>query len=78
MFAMATSTLLAATWPFGTEMKPLDLRTIGLVWGYVLLWWFIQDAAKVVYYAVTSKGRTPAAPNTTDGLSVPLLAAEAA
>lgn len=51
VFAMGLSTVFAATWPFGTEMRALSALNVGLVWVYVLFWWFIQDMVKVVHYS---------------------------
>jgi H+-transporting ATPase len=48
--AMGLSTTFAATWPFGEDLAPLPVATIVVVWSYVLGWWLVQDAAKVLFY----------------------------
>lgn len=54
-FALTISTILACVWPSGKlddlEVKGLARGNYGLwaiwVWIYCIVWWFIQDAAKV-------------------------------
>mmetsp|Transcript_21772 Transcript_21772/g.22519 ORF Transcript_21772/g.22519 Transcript_21772/m.22519 type:complete len:1017 (-) Transcript_21772:196-3246(-) len=61
--ALSTSTILACLWP---ESKPDGIYTIGLtsrtphllplyIWIYCIIWWFIQDVAKVLTYYVMKK-----------------------
>ena len=58
VFALSTSTCLACYWP---NTRPDGIPTMGLwlrppkvlplfIWLYCILWWFIQDAAKVLTY----------------------------
>lgn len=62
-FALTMSTILACVWP---SAYPDGIYTIGLslrppyilpfvIWMYCLLWWFIQDAAKVGMYELLRK-----------------------
>ena len=55
---MSISTIIACTWP---NTYPDGIHTIGLfsnqpyglpflIWLYCIVWWFIQDAAKVFTY----------------------------
>jgi len=46
--AVTAATLFSAYWPFGSNMKGIDWDVIAFVWVYVLLWSFVQDAAKVL------------------------------
>jgi len=66
--ALATSTILGCLWPMSS---PDDVETAGLLipvegfekyslwplwtWIYCIIWWFIQDAIKVVVYAIMRK-----------------------
>ena len=56
MIALTTSSLVAVFWPKSTpdEIQTEGLRTnMGLfvfVWLYCIIWWFIQDLAKVLAY----------------------------
>jgi H+-transporting ATPase len=61
--ALTASTVLAITWP---ESKPDDVPTMGLglrqpyelaiyIWIYCVVWWFVQDAAKVGTFYVLKK-----------------------
>ena len=58
IFALTMSTIIACAWP---PSHPDDLYTLGLgyqepkslalfVWCFCLLWWFIQDGLKVLFY----------------------------
>merc|ERR1711871_1444345 len=55
-FSLAISTLLAAYGPFGTmeglasDESGRGWDFVGLVWLYCVVWWFIQDACKVLAY----------------------------
>lgn len=62
-FALSTSTVFACVWP---RSKPDGIPTLGLsrqsphllplwIWGYCILWWFVQDAAKVYTYKLLKK-----------------------
>ena len=33
-------------------MEQLDWRTIGIVWAYCVVWFFIQDIVKVIFYGL--------------------------
>jgi len=57
-FALGTSTALACYWPY---TRPDGIPTMGLwlrpptilpvfIWAYCIVWWIIQDAAKVLTY----------------------------
>ena len=57
-FALTCSTILACVWP---QSSPDGTATEGLaylqpyalavyIWIYCVLWWFVQDACKVLYY----------------------------
>jgi H+-transporting ATPase len=61
--ALATSTILAIVWPDST---PDNVPTLGLglrkpyelviyIWIYCIVWWFVQDAAKVGTYYLLAK-----------------------
>jgi len=61
--ALAISTVLATCWPTGTLDK---IEIAGLAWGnnrlmplwvwlYCIVWWFIQDAVKVLAYYLINK-----------------------
>jgi H+-transporting ATPase len=58
-FSLALSTILACFWPKGEvdgqDTEGLAFREpkgfVVFIWIYCLLWWFIQDAAKVAVYA---------------------------
>ena len=52
LVAMGLSTIFALTWPFGQGLEKLNSLIVFLVWCYVLIWWFIQDAAKWCLYGV--------------------------
>lgn len=45
-FATAVSTLLSIYWPF-TEMQAISLKLAVFVWVYCIVWFLIQDLAKV-------------------------------
>lgn len=45
-FATAISTLLAIYWPF-TEMQAIEFKLALFVWAYCVVWFLIQDVAKV-------------------------------
>jgi H+-transporting ATPase len=53
-FILATtcSTFLAVYWPFGNGMQGIEWDLAVYCWLYVIMWAFIQDAAKVVTYKV--------------------------
>ena len=53
-FILATtcSTFLAVYWPFGNGMKGIEWDLAVYCWLYVIMWAFIQDAAKVITYKV--------------------------
>lgn len=61
--ALTTSTIIAITWP---DTKPDGVYTMGLgrrepyplpiyIWLYCIVWWFIQDGAKVLSYYYMKK-----------------------
>jgi H+-transporting ATPase len=61
--ALTCSTIIACTWP---ASYPDDIYTVGLgrmkpyglaayIWIYCIVWWFIQDAAKVLGYYFMEK-----------------------
>ena len=61
--ALSTSTILACSWP---ASYPDGIYTLGLalrppyelvvyIWIYCIVWWFIQDAAKVLLYRTIEK-----------------------
>jgi H+-transporting ATPase len=63
VLALTSSTILAVTWP---ESYPDGVYTLGLgrrkpyafafyIWLYCLVWWFIQDAAKVLTYKMLER-----------------------
>lgn len=52
LFAVTLATLFSAAWPFGAGMKSIKGRLILFVWGYVIVWSLIQDAAKVLNYKI--------------------------
>eukprot|EP00243_Klebsormidium_subtile_P003303 TRINITY_DN16657_c0_g1_i1.p1 TRINITY_DN16657_c0_g1~~TRINITY_DN16657_c0_g1_i1.p1 ORF type:complete len:982 (+),score=329.76 TRINITY_DN16657_c0_g1_i1:182-3127(+) len=62
-FALTISTILACVWPSGKlddlEVKGLARGNYGLwaiwVWIYCIVWWLIQDTAKVVAYRLIYK-----------------------
>ncbi|CAB1114827.1 unnamed protein product [Ectocarpus sp. CCAP 1310/34] len=47
VFAMGLSTILAVTWPLGDGASTIDARMAAVVWVYCLVWFLVQDAAKV-------------------------------
>ncbi|GAB9471815.1 Plasma-membrane proton-efflux p-type atpase [Globisporangium polare] len=47
IFATIISTLLAIFWPF-TEMEAISPKLAAFVWGYCIIWFFVQDLGKVV------------------------------
>lgn len=60
IFALTTSTLLATFFPesfldkvfaigLGLKDKSTPTYLTALVWGYCIVWWFIQDASKVFF-----------------------------
>jgi H+-transporting ATPase len=53
-FILATtcSTFLAVYWPFGNGMQGIEWDLAVYCWLYVIMWAFIQDAAKIVTYKV--------------------------
>lgn len=53
-FVLATtcSTFLAVYWPFGNGMQGIEWDLAVYCWLYVIMWAFIQDAAKVVTYKI--------------------------
>jgi hypothetical protein len=61
--ALSVSTLLACIWPMsrpdgiptlGLERKPPHILPI-FIWIYCIIWWIIQDAAKVLTYKILKK-----------------------
>jgi hypothetical protein len=50
-FAMGCSTLFSAFWPFGV-LEPLEWNEIGVVWGYCICWFILQDVSKIGLYAL--------------------------
>ncbi len=53
-FILATfaSTMLSVYWPFGNGMEGISWALAFYVWMYVMFWAIVQDAAKVLTYAV--------------------------
>lgn len=53
-FVLATgaSTWLSVYWPFGNGMKGISWALAGYCWLYVTFWAIVQDAAKVLTYAI--------------------------
>jgi H+-transporting ATPase len=56
-FVLATgaSTWLSVYWPFGNGMKGISWTLAGYCWLYVTFWALVQDAAKVLTYAVLQR-----------------------
>jgi H+-transporting ATPase len=57
IFAMAVSTLLAATWPFngashGVKMEALTGAQLGFIWAYCIGWFLVQDFSKRAIYEI--------------------------
>lgn len=52
-FAMGVSTLLAAFWPFA-ELQPLSWLEIGVIWGWCVGWFLVQDGLKCALYYLIS------------------------
>jgi H+-transporting ATPase len=61
--ALSASSILACTWP---SSSPDNIYSLGLglrkpyvlalyIWIYCIVWWFIQDTAKVVMYKIVVK-----------------------
>ena len=91
--ALGCSTTLASLWPFNeskdTKMDGFargakwDKRAnvIGAVWLYVFIWWFVQDAAKYLFYIVLFKTgllhRRTAMFSAAEGAPPPMPSAEA-
>jgi len=66
IFALTTSTLLATFFPesfldkvfaigLGLKDKSTPTYLTALVWGYCIVWWFIQDASKVLLVTLMEK-----------------------
>ncbi|CAM9425488.1 unnamed protein product, partial [Ectocarpus sp. 12 AP-2014] len=47
VFAVGLSTILAVTWPLGDGASKIDARMAAVVWVYCLVWFLVQDAAKI-------------------------------
>ena len=63
VFALLTSTVLSLVWDLiftqpGAYMRGLRYSGVAVtnVWIYCVLWWFIQDAAKVYTYDIIERG----------------------
>ncbi|MDL1870842.1 plasma-membrane proton-efflux P-type ATPase [Deltaproteobacteria bacterium PRO3] len=54
---LATQILATFIAVYGLFMTPLGWKWAGLVWGYVLVWLFIEDQAKLLAYRMLAKGR---------------------
>ncbi len=54
---IATQLLATFIAVYGLFMTPLGWKWAGLVWGYVLVWLFIEDQAKLLAYRMLAKGR---------------------
>lgn len=47
---LLTQIMATAIAVFGIFLTPISLTTAGLIWGYVIIAFFLTDAAKVLYY----------------------------
>lgn len=47
VLAVGLSTILAVTWPLGDGASKIDGQMAAVVWVYCLVWFLVQDAAKV-------------------------------
>ena len=63
------STTLAVAWPFGasTQMEAVTAGQACFVWGYALIWVFLQDSAKVATYRVLHRAGWLPVGGATDG-----------
>jgi len=50
LFSTLTSSVLACTWPFGSDMTGVPILSCVFVWIYVALWGLVQDTCKVLGY----------------------------
>merc|ERR1711998_714399 len=50
LFSTLVSSILAATWPFGSNMTGIPILTVVFTWLYVGAWGLVQDTVKVTTY----------------------------
>jgi len=55
LFSTLASSLLALTWPFGSDMDGIEFGVVCFVWLYTIFWGLIQDACKVFAYFCLAK-----------------------
>jgi len=76
VFSTLTSSVLAATWPFGSDMTGIPVLSVVFVWIYVISWGVIQDICKVTTYAVLKNVGMLASTETIDDNDIVQIIAE--
>jgi hypothetical protein len=60
--AIGTKLLATAAAVYGAMMVPIGWKWSALIWGYAILWFFINDALKLIAYRILDPQK-PSAPN---------------